>query len=375
MGVIDGHDVARAARRRCRGASRPTGRWSSTSTRSRARASSRPRRAGSRGWRSGTRRSRARSSTASRRPRRRPQAVPVARAEIGRGLAARGAAAEARRPQYTAVFADALVAEAKRDRRVIGITAAMAGGTGLRQLERGAARAVLRRRHRRAGRGPVRRRASRSRARSPSARSTRPSCSAPTTRSSTTSACRSSNVVFAMDRAGPGRRRRPDPSRRLRRLLPALAAEHGRDGAARRGDARATCCARRSPTTRGRSRSATRAGPPRASPLPDARARDPDRHRRGAQRGRAGGAARLRLRGPGRPRRRRAARRARPRADGRRRPLREAARRASCSSALAAEHDLRGHDRGERARRAASARRCSSTSRTRSPTRPPSARG
>jgi 1-deoxy-D-xylulose-5-phosphate synthase len=37
-------------------------------------------------------------------------------------------------PQYTAVFADALVAEARRDRRVIGITAAMAGGTGLDQL-------------------------------------------------------------------------------------------------------------------------------------------------------------------------------------------------------------------------------------------------
>jgi 1-deoxy-D-xylulose-5-phosphate synthase len=37
-------------------------------------------------------------------------------------------------PQYTAVFADALVAEAERDRRVIGITAAMAGGTGLDKL-------------------------------------------------------------------------------------------------------------------------------------------------------------------------------------------------------------------------------------------------
>jgi 1-deoxy-D-xylulose-5-phosphate synthase len=37
-------------------------------------------------------------------------------------------------PQYTAVFADALVAEAKRDPRVIGITAAMAGGTGLSKL-------------------------------------------------------------------------------------------------------------------------------------------------------------------------------------------------------------------------------------------------
>jgi 1-deoxy-D-xylulose-5-phosphate synthase len=37
-------------------------------------------------------------------------------------------------PQYTAVFAEALVEEAKRDPRVIGITAAMAGGTGLNKL-------------------------------------------------------------------------------------------------------------------------------------------------------------------------------------------------------------------------------------------------
>ena len=37
-------------------------------------------------------------------------------------------------PAYTSVFADALVAEAQRDRRVVGITAAMAGGTGLDKL-------------------------------------------------------------------------------------------------------------------------------------------------------------------------------------------------------------------------------------------------
>jgi len=37
-------------------------------------------------------------------------------------------------PQYTQVFADAMVAEAQRDKRVIGITAAMAGGTGLQKL-------------------------------------------------------------------------------------------------------------------------------------------------------------------------------------------------------------------------------------------------
>ncbi|MBW8059783.1 MAG: 1-deoxy-D-xylulose-5-phosphate synthase [Solirubrobacterales bacterium] len=37
-------------------------------------------------------------------------------------------------PQYTQVFARAMVAEAKRDKRVVGITAAMAGGTGLQKL-------------------------------------------------------------------------------------------------------------------------------------------------------------------------------------------------------------------------------------------------
>ena len=37
-------------------------------------------------------------------------------------------------PQYTQVFGDAIVAEAEADERVIGITAAMAGGTGLQKL-------------------------------------------------------------------------------------------------------------------------------------------------------------------------------------------------------------------------------------------------
>ena len=37
-------------------------------------------------------------------------------------------------PQYTKVFAGAMVAEAEADERVFGITAAMAGGTGLQQL-------------------------------------------------------------------------------------------------------------------------------------------------------------------------------------------------------------------------------------------------
>ncbi len=37
-------------------------------------------------------------------------------------------------PQYTKVFGEAMVAEARRDPRVVGITAAMAGGTGLQTL-------------------------------------------------------------------------------------------------------------------------------------------------------------------------------------------------------------------------------------------------
>jgi 1-deoxy-D-xylulose-5-phosphate synthase len=40
-----------------------------------------------------------------------------------------------RRPQYTGVFAEALVAECRRDARVVGITAAMSSGTGLNILQ------------------------------------------------------------------------------------------------------------------------------------------------------------------------------------------------------------------------------------------------
>ncbi|MFZ1997138.1 MAG: transketolase C-terminal domain-containing protein, partial [Solirubrobacteraceae bacterium] len=45
-------------------------------------------------------------------------------------------AAPAKPPAYTQVFGDALVAEARRDERVIGITAAMNSGTGLNILQR-----------------------------------------------------------------------------------------------------------------------------------------------------------------------------------------------------------------------------------------------
>ena len=38
-------------------------------------------------------------------------------------------------PSYTNFFADALIAEAERDSRIIGIHAAMGGGTGMNRFE------------------------------------------------------------------------------------------------------------------------------------------------------------------------------------------------------------------------------------------------
>jgi 1-deoxy-D-xylulose-5-phosphate synthase len=46
------------------------------------------------------------------------------------------AAAAAAPPQYTAVFGEALIEEVRRDRRVVGITAAMNSGTGLNLLQK-----------------------------------------------------------------------------------------------------------------------------------------------------------------------------------------------------------------------------------------------
>ena len=85
---------------------------------------------------------------------------------IVNGAAARRRRARSRRPrpprppppQYTTVFGEALVEEARRDERVVGITAAMNSGTGLEPAPEGATRPLLRRRHRRAARGAVRRR-------------------------------------------------------------------------------------------------------------------------------------------------------------------------------------------------------------------------
>jgi len=63
-----------------------------------------------------------------------PKLVPVTESDAPASIAPEKletAAPKPSPPAYTSVFANALVAEAKRDERVIGITAAMAGGTGL----------------------------------------------------------------------------------------------------------------------------------------------------------------------------------------------------------------------------------------------------
>ncbi|MDP9188555.1 MAG: 1-deoxy-D-xylulose-5-phosphate synthase, partial [Actinomycetota bacterium] len=63
-----------------------------------------------------------------------PKTVPVSESDSPEGIEKLERPPPPSPPQYTAVFAEALVAEARRDRRVIGITAAMAGGTGLDKL-------------------------------------------------------------------------------------------------------------------------------------------------------------------------------------------------------------------------------------------------
>jgi 1-deoxy-D-xylulose-5-phosphate synthase len=55
---------------------------------------------------------------------------------VAKPTAEKLAAAQAAPPQYTQVFGDALVDEVRRDRRVVGITAAMNSGTGLNILQK-----------------------------------------------------------------------------------------------------------------------------------------------------------------------------------------------------------------------------------------------
>ena len=61
-------------------------------------------------------------------------------------------------PTYTRVFAESLIAEARKDDKIVAITAAMPDGTGLDLFGKEFPERTLRRRHRRAARGDVRRR-------------------------------------------------------------------------------------------------------------------------------------------------------------------------------------------------------------------------
>jgi 1-deoxy-D-xylulose-5-phosphate synthase len=64
-----------------------------------------------------------------------PKPVPVTETDSPEGIEVlEKPPAAGSPPQYTKVFAEAMVAEAEADQRVIGITAAMAGGTGLQKL-------------------------------------------------------------------------------------------------------------------------------------------------------------------------------------------------------------------------------------------------
>ena len=141
-------------------------------------------------------------------------------------------------PQYTQVFGEAIVRECERDPRVVGITAAMNSGTGLSMLQKalpdryfdvGIAEqqavlfaAGLALQGMRPGGGDL--------LDLPAAR-LRPD------RPRRLPAEAARDVLHGPRRAR--RRRRPDAPRRLRHRLPAPAAEHDADGAARRGDARA----------------------------------------------------------------------------------------------------------------------------------------
>ena len=200
---------------------------------------------------------------------------PAAKPPLTRGEMSEGARPEEAAkppPAYTSVFGDALVVEAKRDSRVIGITAAMAGGTGLTALEGecpeqyydvGIAEqdAVLF-------------------AAGLAIQGAKPVCAIYSTFLQRAydqlvhDVClQKLNVVVRDGSRRAGRRRRPDPPRRLRRLLLSLARRTWSRWRPATRRCSATCCAPRSPTTTARSRFATRAAPPRACRCPTARAR------------------------------------------------------------------------------------------------------
>ena len=270
---------ARAARARCARRWPPSARSSCTSRPSRARASRPPRRAASRAWRSGTPPSPSRSPTA--RPA--PAVKPAA--------AAKPAAARSTRRSS----ARRSCAECERDDRVVGITAAMNSGTGLNILQK-----AMPERYFDVG---IAEQQAVLFAAGLALQGAKPVAAIYSTFLQRAydqivhDVClQKLNVVFAMDRAGPGRRRRPDPPRRLRHRLPALPAQHRADGAARRGDARPHAPHGAAPRRRpDRAALPARRGR-RACRCRDTPRADRDRHRRDPARGRAASRCRLRHR-------------------------------------------------------------------------------
>ena len=270
-------------------------------------------------------------------------------------------------PSYTSVFAKALIKEAEHDERIVAITAAMPSGTGVD--------AFAKHFPERAFDVGIAEQHGVTFAAGLATQGFRPFCAIYSTFLQRAYdqvvhdvAIQGLPVRFAMDRAGPGRRRRADPCRRVRRRLPRLPAGLRDHGRGRRGRADA----------HGRDHGADRR-PAVGGALParrghrhrPARARHAARDRQGPDRARgrrADRAALVRRAPPGVPEGGRRADRARPLDDGRRRALRQAARpRADPPPrrrARGADHDRGGRDRRLRLARPAvhaRGRACSTT--------------
>ena len=132
------------------------------------------------------------------------------------------AKAKSNAPSYTKVFGESLIKEARKDDKIVAITAAMPSGTGVDLFGKEFPEAHLRRRHRRAARRDVRGRARDRRLQAVRARSIRPSCSAPTTRSCMTS--RSSGCRCASRSTAPASSAPTARPTRARSTLPISAA-------------------------------------------------------------------------------------------------------------------------------------------------------